>query len=224
MLNSGVMRRNLALFPLETVVFPGASLSLQIFEPRYRELLRDCMAGDRRFGISLIKSGSEVGSGSEPYSVGTIVHISEIGSPRRGAIPITVDAEDRFRIVKLSHVRRYLSAEVDVLADNEEETASEEIAKISFEATKRYLGSILASQGIFKAKPDIPESHLDLSYFMGMIASTASRRDLQTLLEVDKLDDRLQAGVAMLEQEENRMKKMFMRSGPGKERSVFSSN
>ena len=218
------MRRDLPLFPLETVVFPGASLSLQIFEPRYREMLRDCMAGDRRFGIVLIKSGSEVGSEAEPYTVGTVVHISEIGSPRRGAIPISVDAEDRFKVMKLSHVHRYLSADVNVIEDDETETASDEISVASYDATKRYLGSVLASQGVFKADPDIPDNLLDLSYYMGMIASTASRRALQTLLEKDALSERLQAGIALLEEEADRMKKVFMRSGPGKDRALFSSN
>ena len=85
------MKRTLPLFPLDTVLFPGAPASLQIFEPRYREMLRDCMADDRRFGIVLIKSGQEVGSGAEPYMVGTVAHITEIGAPRRGAIPIEVE-------------------------------------------------------------------------------------------------------------------------------------
>src|SRR4029079_13532551 len=41
----------LPLFPLTTVLFPGAPMPLHIFEPRYRQMLADCLEGDRRFGL-----------------------------------------------------------------------------------------------------------------------------------------------------------------------------
>jgi Lon protease-like protein len=47
----------LPMFPLSAVLFPHASMSLHVFEPRYRELMRDCLAGDARFGIVLIERG-----------------------------------------------------------------------------------------------------------------------------------------------------------------------
>ena len=43
---------SIALFPLNTVLFPGATLPLHIFEPRYRRMLADCLAGDKSFGIN----------------------------------------------------------------------------------------------------------------------------------------------------------------------------
>ncbi|HEV2751570.1 MAG TPA: LON peptidase substrate-binding domain-containing protein [Gemmatimonadales bacterium] len=48
------MPRELAIFPLPIVLFPGAPQPLHIFEPRYRQLLSDCLAGDRRFGIAYV--------------------------------------------------------------------------------------------------------------------------------------------------------------------------
>ena len=56
-----LMRETLPIFPLNTVLFPGAPLPLRIFEPRYREMLKRCLDGGRRFGVVLIKSGPEVG-------------------------------------------------------------------------------------------------------------------------------------------------------------------
>ncbi|HZE74649.1 MAG TPA: LON peptidase substrate-binding domain-containing protein, partial [Gemmatimonadales bacterium] len=47
----------LPLFPLNVVLFPGTPLPLHIFEPRYRQMLADCLVGDRRFG--LVQPGSE---------------------------------------------------------------------------------------------------------------------------------------------------------------------
>ena len=224
LLNSGDMNRTLPLFPLDMVLFPGAAASLQIFEPRYREMLRDCMAADRRFGIVLIKDGSDTSPSAEIFTVGTIAHISEIGAPRRGAIPITVVGEKRFTVLEESRVRAYLSAEVEVMEDASDEMASDEIMLAAHDATQRYLGVALASQGVYRAEPEIPTDPNKLSYYMGLAATTASNRSLQTLLEPPALVDRLQAGIALLEEEADRLEKGFMRSGPGKERSLFSTN
>src|SRR5690348_17922654 len=48
------MARELPIFPLPVVLFPGAPQPLHIFEPRYRQLLADCLAADRRFGIAYV--------------------------------------------------------------------------------------------------------------------------------------------------------------------------
>jgi uncharacterized protein len=61
----------LPMFPLPAVLFPHASMPLHVFEPRYRELMRDCLAGDARLGVVLIARGSEVGGGDERSSLGT---------------------------------------------------------------------------------------------------------------------------------------------------------
>src|SRR5205807_10370493 len=58
------MARELPIFPLPIVLFPGAPQPLHIFEPRYRQLLVDCLAGDRRFGITYVPA--EPAPGSEP--------------------------------------------------------------------------------------------------------------------------------------------------------------
>ena len=224
MLNSGNMNRSLPLFPLDMVLFPRSTASLQIFETRYREMLRDCMAADRRFGIVLIKGGRDSGRSAEPFSVGTVAHITEIGAPRRGAIPIEIVGEARFRVLEESRIRTYLSADVEVIEDDPEDVASDEIMSASHDATVRYLGTLLASQGVYKADPRVPKNPVRLSYYMGMVATTARNRALQQILESDPLSDRLQAGIALLEEETDRLQTAFMRSGPGRERSLFSRN
>ncbi len=59
----GMAGTRLPMFPLSAVLFPHASMPLHVFEPRYRELIRECLDGDRRFGVVLIERGSEVGGG-----------------------------------------------------------------------------------------------------------------------------------------------------------------
>jgi Lon protease-like protein len=90
----------LGMFPLSTVLFPYAQMPLHVFEPRYRALTVDCLAGDARFGIVLIERGSEVGGGDERMTVGTravITHAASLADGRslmmvRGEVRIEVEA------------------------------------------------------------------------------------------------------------------------------------
>ncbi len=65
------------MFPLGTVLLPGMPLSLHVFEPRYRQMVDDCRAGDGTFGVVLIERGSEVGGGDVRTDVGTLTRIVE---------------------------------------------------------------------------------------------------------------------------------------------------
>lgn len=67
----------LPMFPLGSVLFPTLVLPLHVFEERYRALARDCLAGDREFGVVLIERGSEVGGGDVRTDVGTVARIVE---------------------------------------------------------------------------------------------------------------------------------------------------
>jgi Lon protease-like protein len=69
------MPPSIALFPLNIVLFPGGPLPLRIFETRYVDMVRSCMRGDQRFGVVLIREGSEVGP-AETFDVGTMAKIS----------------------------------------------------------------------------------------------------------------------------------------------------
>ena len=63
------MPLRLPIFPLGVVLFPGTPLPLHIFEPRYRRMLADCLAGDRRFGITPTGATDEL---PEPGTVGCV--------------------------------------------------------------------------------------------------------------------------------------------------------
>lgn len=63
------------MFPLGTVLFPTMVLPLHVFEPRYRQLVHDCLEGEQEFGVCLIERGHEVGGGDVRTDVGTIAQI-----------------------------------------------------------------------------------------------------------------------------------------------------
>jgi uncharacterized protein len=83
----------LPMFPLSAVLFPHATMPLHVFEPRYRELMRDCLAGDARFGIVLIQRGSEVGGGDERSSLGTQAVITQAAELPDGRWVLEVEGE-----------------------------------------------------------------------------------------------------------------------------------
>jgi Lon protease-like protein len=88
----------LPMFPLSAVLFPHASMSLHVFEPRYRELMRDCLAGDARFGIVLIQRGSEVGGGDERSSLGTRGVITKSVELPDGRWVLQIEGEARIQV------------------------------------------------------------------------------------------------------------------------------
>jgi Lon protease-like protein len=103
----------LPLFPLNTVLFPGMPLPLHIFEPRYKLLVEECLRDHTPFGVTLIKSGQEVGAPAEPHQVGTTTRIVSVERLAEGRLNIETVGEDRFRLVELRRDKPYLSALVE---------------------------------------------------------------------------------------------------------------
>ena len=88
----------LPVFPLGTVLYPGGPLPLRIFEPRYLDMVSDCLRNERPFGVCLIRSGSEVGEPAEPHRTGTLARIVDWGRDDRGVLTIEAIGESRFRL------------------------------------------------------------------------------------------------------------------------------
>jgi len=92
--------RELALFPLNTVLFPDGRLPLRIFEQRYMEMAKACLKDGSPFGVCLIRDGSEVGKPALPVEVGTLARIVEWDMPQLGLLQIVARGERRFRILE----------------------------------------------------------------------------------------------------------------------------
>jgi Lon protease-like protein len=88
--------RRLPLFPLATVLFPGGRLPLKIFEQRYLDLVKQCLADNGTFGLCGIREGQEVGEPAVPFAVGTEVRIVEWDMPQTGMFEIVVEGLDRY--------------------------------------------------------------------------------------------------------------------------------
>jgi len=89
---------SLPLFPLNTVIFPGGQLPLRIFEQRYLDMVKQAIAENSPFGICAIREGAESGAPAVPYSVGTLVRVTDWDMPQTGILHIGTQAEERFVI------------------------------------------------------------------------------------------------------------------------------
>lgn len=87
----------LPLFPLHTVLLPGASLGLRVFEARYLDLVRECGRSGRTFGICLIVEGTEAGGPALPAAVGTEAVIEDFDTGQDGLLMLSLRGTRRFR-------------------------------------------------------------------------------------------------------------------------------
>ena len=109
------------LFPLQAVLFPGASLPLHVFEARYREMVGRCLEHQEPFGVCLILEGEEVGGPALPHRVGTEAAIIASRRYADGRYDIVVEGRRRFEVLRLDSSRPYLRAEVRFLDEPEGE-------------------------------------------------------------------------------------------------------
>ncbi|MEW6646426.1 MAG: LON peptidase substrate-binding domain-containing protein [Pseudomonadota bacterium] len=110
-------RLNVPLFPLHTVLFPGGVLPLRIFEPRYLDMVSECLRLDSPFGVCLIREGREVGEAANTYDIGTLARISWFERRDDGLLGINVEGGQRFRILTTEvQPNQLIRAGVELLA------------------------------------------------------------------------------------------------------------
>ncbi len=107
----------LPMFPLEHPLLPGEPLALTVFEPRYRQLVADVLAGDGQFGTVLIARGSEVGGGDERSDVGTLIALIGHRMHASGQIRLACRGLERLRVTRWHRDDPYPRAEVEPWPD-----------------------------------------------------------------------------------------------------------
>ncbi len=111
----------LPLFPLNSVLFPGATLALHIFEERYQQLIRWCLQNGSPFGVLLVRSGSDVGEPAEPFDVGTTARIVRVQYLGEGRMNLVCLGRQRFRLSRKVSESPYMVGEVQPLDSTEGE-------------------------------------------------------------------------------------------------------
>ncbi len=118
------MAETLPLFPLRSMLFPGAEIALQLFEPRYLDMTKRCMRDDSGFGVVAIRAGREVAGNSgdimQLLDIGTHARVVDWDALENGMLGITARGDKKFRILSADTQPDHLVvAEVEFLATEE---------------------------------------------------------------------------------------------------------
>jgi Lon protease-like protein len=142
----------LGLFPLPLVLVPTERVPLHIFEPRYRELIGECIERDDDFGIVLLEPGGEL------RHVGTRANVTEVLEVLPdGRLNVVVEGGDRFRLLGVGDERSFAVGTVEEVVDDEGEVADPADVERALELYAR----LQAAVGDAPTAPDAESALLD---------------------------------------------------------------
>jgi Lon protease-like protein len=180
----------LPLFPLPNLVFfPRTRLPLHIFEPRYRQMVADAVAGEKRFGIVLLRPGWENDYFGAPpiYGCGTLSQIEQAVSLDDGRYNILVRGEIRFRIVGEESRDPYRLARVIVQPEQERDMNSAYAQRVWLaELSRQYLENLPDQMAV----PEIDTVGLESLTNALIMSLNLDVEEKQRLLEIDDLVNR----------------------------------
>ena len=194
--------QKIPLFPLSTVLFPGGTIPLQIFEDRYHSMVQDCLDTDSKFGIVLIKEGQEVGGNAVPHKVGTLARITKIRKLPQNRLYLTAVGETRFNIIELIQDKAYLEGLVEIHNPPPAEDIEEQSLKEARTAAFRHLKAIVSMNGgwVKKAQTPLPTDPDQLSFFLAQLIQ-GSNKVRQTILEEASIKKRIEIALFHLQTE-----------------------
>lgn len=197
-------RRIIPIFPLPLVQFPGAVTPLHIFEPRYRQMLKDLMVGDKTFGI--IYRNDEVMLESERLPLGSVGCAVEIAVQQElpdGRSNILCVGVSRFSLVAYVEGEPYAQAQVEFFDDD---IAFDDLSAEIGKAKKlfRRLSGVIRKLRDEKEEeddptPDLPDDPQALSFIMSAYLDIDAG-DKQDLLEMTDTAERLREVIRLLEE------------------------
>lgn len=192
----------LALFPLNTVLFPGMVLPLHIFEDRYRRMIRDCLEARQDFGVVLIKEGIEVGGRAFPYPIGTTARVMRVERLNDGRMNITTVGRRRFRILELYGDRPYLTADIEFMPlRGRDASVAAHLANRVRPRLSRYLDLVAEALGVDIGARAIPHDAIWLAYMTAIVLQIPNA-DKQRLLEAADVGELLRLENDILRKEE----------------------
>jgi Lon protease-like protein len=192
------MPTRLRLFPLNAVLFPGAVLNLHVFEPRYKQMIGECIESGEGFGVVLIRDGEEAGDPAvEPYDIGSIAEIVEVTQLPFGRYYISTVGRQRFRIRQIVTREPYLTVDADLIEeDDRNDTELADLRDEVRDAFLEYLDLIVEFSGQ-QASVDLPGDAQTTSFVVGDALQVADNVK-QRLLELDSTKQRLSIELGFL--------------------------
>jgi Lon protease-like protein len=169
------------LFPLEVVLFPGTPLPLHIFEPRYKEMIAECISLNRAFGVvrALEQGLAEVGCTAEIVTI-----VKEYPD---GKLDLVSEGRHRFEIVSVNQERSFLRAEIEMIVDEPGVPAQDETSK-AVQLHSELLDIAGAKQDLSAADPALLSFYLagslplDLDFKQKLLSSRSEPERLGLLI------------------------------------------
>ena len=175
----------LPIFPLELVLLPGVPLPLHIFEPRYKEMIAECLEQKKPFGV--VRASSE--------GVADIGCTAEIMSVTKkyddGRMDILTRGVDRFEVIQVNEDRSFLRAEISVVQDEDEDEPDKPAAQMVTQAVRLH-AEIAKLAG---EEPSGPDEHagnlsfllagslpLDLDFKQNLLSTLSETRRLEAVV------------------------------------------
>lgn len=205
------MPTRLRLFPLNAVLFPGAALNLHVFEPRYKQMIGECIDRGEGFGVVLINEGQEADDPSvEPYRIGSVAEIVDVTPLSFGRYYISTVGRQRFRIEAIISREPFLTVEAELLEEDvREDAALEELSRQVRGLFAEYLGLIVEFSGQ-PSERELPADPQSTSFAVGdalQVADTMKQR----LLEIESTRQRLTVELGFLRRLLPQLRKMLER-------------
>ncbi|CAE6939114.1 MULTISPECIES: LON peptidase substrate-binding domain-containing protein [Pseudomonas] len=188
---------NLPLFPLNTVLFPGCKLDLQIFEARYLDMIGRCMKQSAGFGVVCIVEGEEVGDAAPRFSaIGCEALVRDFQQQPNGLLGIRVEGGRRFRVQHASVLPDQLTvADAQWLEDEPDLALGEEHADLAALLSALAQHPLVDSLGM----GDEASGQSDLANQLGYLLPLLPEQKLQ-LLALDSPSERLLVLQEMIDQ------------------------
>ena len=171
----------LALFPLDVVLFPGAPLPLHIFEPRYKEMVNECLEQKRPFGMVRANKNAlaEIGC--------TAVILNITKKYEDGRLDIVTEGKQRFEIVQLSQERSFLQGEVLYFEDEPGQVAATDLETV-VQLHEQLLEILGQNVTIDRQHPQISfhlahELPVDLDFKQALLEMKSEVERVETLIE-----------------------------------------
>jgi Lon protease-like protein len=175
----------LPIFPLDLVLLPGVPLPLHIFEPRYREMIAECLERKKPFGVVRASSDgvADIGCTAEIMSV-----TKKYGD---GRMDILTRGVDRFEVIHVNNDRSFLQAEISVMQDEDEDEPAKPTAQLATQAVRLH-AEIAKLAG---TEPSGPDEHagnlsfllagslpLDLDFKQNLLSTLSEARRLEAVI------------------------------------------
>ena len=193
------------MFPIAGVLLPRMVLPLQVFEERYKVLMDVCMAGDQRFGVTMIERGSEVGGGDIRAMVGTMAKIASVEELDDGRWNVTVIGTKRFRVRQWLNDDPYPKAMLEEWPD-EPWNPSVDVRSDDVIRQLRHVLTLAVEAGL-SADPMVilDDDPTELSYEISIL-SPFGPLDRQKLLAAPGPSERLALALELLGEQEDIMR------------------